>query len=35
MASITRPSMTAAEKIQEKKDALNTPSCEPPKLVTI
>jgi len=35
MASITRSSMTAAEKIQEKKDALNTPSCEPQKLVTI
>ena len=35
MASITRSNMTAAEKIQEKKDALNTPSCEPPKLVTI
>ena len=35
MAAITRSSMTAAEKIQEKKDALNTTSCEPPKLVTI
>jgi hypothetical protein len=35
MASITSSNMTAAEKIQEKKDALKTPSCEPPKLVTI
>ena len=35
MAAITGSNKTIEEKIQEKKDALNTPSCEPPKLVTI
>ena len=35
IASITQSNMTTAEKIAEKKDALNTPSVEPAKLVTI
>ena len=35
MAAITGSSKTIEEKIKEKKDALQTPSCEPPKLVTI
>ena len=35
MAAITGSNKTMEEKIQEKKDALKTPSCEPPKLVTI
>ena len=35
MASITQSNMTQAEKIAEKKEALNTPSVEPAKLVTI
>ena len=35
MAAITGSSKTIEEKIKEKKDALKTPSCEPPKLVTI
>jgi len=35
MASITQSNMTTAEKIAEKKEALNTPSVEPAKLVTI
>ena len=35
MASITTSNMTTAEKIAVKKEALNTPSVEPPKLVTI
>ena len=35
MAAITGSNKTIEEKIQEKKEALKTPSCEPPKLVTI
>ena len=35
MAAITRPSMSIEDKIAEKKEALNTASAEPPKLVTI
>tara|TARA_B000000475_G_scaffold236681_1_gene204847 strand:+ start:589 stop:801 length:213 start_codon:yes stop_codon:yes gene_type:complete len=35
MAAITGSNKTIEQKIQEKKEALNTPSCEPPKLVTI
>ena len=35
MASIIKSDKTAAEKIQEKREALKTPSAEPPKLVTI
>ena len=35
MAAITRPSMSIAEKIQEKREGLKTASAEPPKLVTI
>ena len=35
MAAITRPSRSIEDKIAEKKEALNTASAEPPKLVTI
>jgi len=35
MAAITKPTMTTSEKIQEKREALKTPSAKPPKLVTI
>ena len=35
MAAITGSNKTIEQKIQEKKEALKTPSCEPPKLVTI
>jgi hypothetical protein len=35
MAAITGSSRTLEEKIQEKKEALNTASCEPAKLLTI
>ena len=35
MAAVLNSGKTTAEKIQEKREALDTPSCEPPKLVTI